>query len=67
MINFGDFILIEKGIDEGRIGQVVAVSDLYATVRLDKIKTYPLQIVKKIRIDDIIRILNERGIPCKTS
>jgi ribosomal protein L24 len=67
MINHGDFILVEKGHDEGRIGQVVAISDFYATVRMDRIKTYPLQIVKKIKIDDIIRILNERGIPCNHS
>ena len=61
MINYGDFILVEKGTDEGRIGQVVAISDFYATVRLDRIKTYPLNIVKKVKIDDILRILNERG------
>ena len=67
MINFGDFILVEKGTDEGRIGQVVAISDFYATVRLDRIKTYPLNIVKKVKIDDILRILNERGIPCNNS
>ena len=65
MINHGDFILVEKGTDEGRIGQVVAISDFYATVRLDRIKTYPLNIVKKVKIDDILRILNERGLPCK--
>jgi ribosomal protein L24 len=67
VINHGDFILVEQGHDEGRIGQVVAVSDLYVTVRLDKIKTYSMNMVKKIRIDDIIRILNERGIPCNHS
>ena len=61
MINYGDFILVEKGTDEGRIGQVVAILDFYATVRLDRIKTYPLNIVKKVKIDDILRILNERG------
>ena len=67
MINYGDFILVEKGTDEGRIGQVVAILDFYATVRLDRIKTYPLNIVKKVKIDDILRILNERGIPCNNS
>ena len=66
-MNAGDFILVEKGKDEGRIGQVVAVSDFYVTARLDRIKTYPLNIVKKIRIDDVIRILNERGSICKNS
>ena len=58
MINAGDFVLIEKGKDEGRIGQVVAVSDFYVTARLDRIKTYPLQIVKKVKIDDVIRLVN---------
>lgn len=61
MINHGDFIRVDDGMDAGKIGQVVAISDFYATVRLDRIKTYPLNIVKKVKIDDILRILNERG------
>ena len=61
MINHGDFILVEKGIDEGRIGQVISVSNHYVTVNVGRIKTFSLYTVHKVEIKTILMLLNERG------
>ena len=62
MINFGDFVRIDEGIDTGKIGHVVSVSDKFVTVNLGRIKTFSLYSVHKVEIKTILMLLNERGM-----
>ena len=61
MINYGDFVRIDEGIDKGKIGQVISVSNHFVTVNLGRIKTFSLTTVHKVEIKTIIMLLNERG------
>jgi ribosomal protein L24 len=62
MINHGDFVRIDEGIDTGKIGQVVSVSDKFVTVNVGRIKTFSLYTVHKVEIKTILMLLNERGL-----
>ena len=62
MINHGDFIRVDDGMDTGKIGQVVSVSDKFVTANIGKIKTFSIYSVHKVEIKTIIMLLNERGI-----
>ena len=62
MINFGDFVRIDEGIDTGKIGQVISVSNQFVTVNLGRIKTFSLYSVHKVELKTILMILNERGM-----
>lgn len=62
MINHGDFIRVDDGMDAGKIGQVVSVSDKFVTVNLGRIKTFSLHSVHKVELKTILMILNERGM-----
>ena len=62
MINHGDFIRVDDGMDTGKIGQVVSVSNQFVTVNVGRMKTFSLTTVHKVEIKTIIMLLNERGL-----
>ena len=62
MINYGDFVRIDDGIDKGKIGQVVSVSNQFVTVNIGRIKTFSLYTVHKLELKIILSLLNERGM-----